>query len=248
MIQLKAIPAPPELINEVVEALTQKYKTTGESVWKQAYIKRDLLKLSFAKCCYCECKIDEESKYMEVEHFFPKSLFPDLVVVWENLLPSCKRCNGHKSKHNTQIEPIIHPVRDNPKDYLTLKAYRFYAKNNSLLGKTTIEVIELNDRERLVNKRFAIGTKMLEELEDLLDDLQEFENQSFADTRKERKLKRKLFKLMEECLPKKEYSATSATTLIYSEAYSQSRQIFISLNWWNTEFQEIENQIITLAF
>lgn len=248
MIQLKAIPAPPELTNEVVEVLTQKYKTTSESVWKQAYIKRDLLKLSFAKCCYCECKVDEESKYMEVEHFYPKDIFPDLVVVWENLLPSCKRCNGHKSTHNTQIEPIIHPVIDNPKEHLTLKSYRFYAKNNSLIGKTTIEAVELNDRERLVNKRYEIGTKILEELESLLDDLQEFENKGLAETRKERKLKNKLLKLMQECLPQKEYSATAATTLIYSEEYPPIRQKFIFLNWWNTEFQNIENQILDITF
>ncbi|MCU0393555.1 MAG: hypothetical protein MUE81_20765 [Thermoflexibacter sp.] len=248
MIRLQFVPPPPELTNEVIASLTAIYKDSEKSVWKQSYIERDLLKISFSKCCYCECKLNEESKYLEVEHFYPKSLFPDLVVVWDNLLPSCKRCNGNKNNHNTQLEPIIHPIKDNPKDYLILKAYRFYPKNKSMIGKTTIEVIDLNDRERLVKKRFEIGDKLLEQLENLFNDLQDFENQQIDNLRKERRLKRQLRNLMNECLPQAEYSATTATVLLQSEAYLDIKQKFTNLQWWNLEFEQTESQMKAIAF
>ncbi|RYE16339.1 MAG: HNH endonuclease, partial [Sphingobacteriaceae bacterium] len=67
MIKLTAISAPDELTYDVVKELTEQYQLTGESVWNQPYIKKALLSMSNNKCCYCECKIDEESKYLEVE-------------------------------------------------------------------------------------------------------------------------------------------------------------------------------------
>lgn len=165
MISLKAIPKPTELTNKVVQELTARYKKEGSAVWRKKYITDALLEMSANKCCYCECKIMEASTYLEVEHFHPKSLYPDEVVAWKNLLPSCKRCNGKKGDHDTKKEPIIHPVRDNPKSHLTWKNYRLYSKTK--LGDDTIGVIYLNDRNHLVTTRFDIGDKLMEALEGL---------------------------------------------------------------------------------
>ena len=41
---------------------------------------------------------------MEVEHFHPKSLYPNEVISWENLLPICKRCNSSKGADS---EPVL---------------------------------------------------------------------------------------------------------------------------------------------
>ncbi|OQY54394.1 MAG: hypothetical protein DRR08_10845 [Candidatus Parabeggiatoa sp. nov. 2] len=102
MIRLQPIGKLNKLTDDVVQELTTCYVTNGTSVWKKPYIIRALLKMSSDKCCYCECNVTEESNYLEVEHFQPKSLYPDKVVVWDNLLPSCKRCNGTKRDHDTQ--------------------------------------------------------------------------------------------------------------------------------------------------
>ena len=125
MIQLQALARPIELTDERVQQLTEKYKTDNTAVWQKDYIKKALLKMSFEKCCFCECRINEESKYLEVEHFHPKSLYPDEVLLWENLLPICKRCNVHKLNHDTKQDPIIHPVKDSPKKHLSIENYRF---------------------------------------------------------------------------------------------------------------------------
>lgn len=43
------------------------------------------------KCVYCE-----ESVADEVEHIYPKDLFPDRVFSWENYVYACGTCNGPK--------------------------------------------------------------------------------------------------------------------------------------------------------
>ena len=74
MIRLQDLPCPAELTEEVVAHLTEKFQKTGNSVWKKEFIAKQLLALSNGKCCFSECKLQEEGKYpeAEVEHFAPK--------------------------------------------------------------------------------------------------------------------------------------------------------------------------------
>lgn len=46
------------------------------------------------RCMYCE-----DSAASEIEHFWPKSHFPELVFVWLNYLYSCGPCNRIKGSH-----------------------------------------------------------------------------------------------------------------------------------------------------
>lgn len=65
----------------------------------------------------------------DVDHFKPKSIYPDLVVKWENLLPSCPHCNKEKSSHDTGAEPIVNPSEDDPREFFYLKDYRYGTYN-----------------------------------------------------------------------------------------------------------------------
>ena len=96
MIKLDRTPKPVELTTALQVALTDEFKLTGKSVWNIDFIKKALLGFSNDKCCYCEANINEESKYLEVEHFHHKDTYKEEVLEWENLLPSCKKCNGTK--------------------------------------------------------------------------------------------------------------------------------------------------------
>lgn len=241
MIQLTRTPCPTELTQTVKDALTLEYTTTGKSVWKQKYIEKALLTMSNDKCCYCECRVGEESKYMEVEHFLPKSHRPDLVVDWNNLLPSCKRCNGSKSNHNTETEPIIDPSAQNPKEHLLFRAFRLRPKTP--LGEMTIDVLKLNHRERVVNKRFEVGQKIIEIIEALREETEEYiANKS---TKKRNKILTKLDNIMLEALPKAIYSATVATVLfeLCTEDYNTIKTILQNENLWGEDFQNMENVI-----
>lgn len=239
MIKLQAIAQPVELTNDVIIQLTAEYKATENSVWKKPYITEALLKMSFGKCCFCETNVNEESKYMEVEHFHPKSLYPDEVVLWENLLPICKRCNVRKLNHNTKNEPIIHPVKDNPKEHLILKGYRFYGLTE--LGKCTRDVIDLNDRQRLVDVRYDIGTKISEELDKLIDVTQDYINE--PSIRRRNKIVGTLKNLMLEGTKEYPYSATAATVILTNINYAEIKQLFIDNDLWNDEFPQLEKQV-----
>jgi uncharacterized protein (TIGR02646 family) len=247
MIKLNYPEKPAQLSKTKAAELTSEFdKDKSKSVWKKYYITEPLLKMSFGKCCFCESDVNEESKYMEVEHFHPKSLYPSEVVKWDNLLPICKRCNGIKNDHDTKLEPIIHPAFDNPKEYLFLKDFRLYEKKKP--GKLTIDVVDLNgyktakERKTLTEKRFEIGEEINKQLETLLFDLikQYAINQSVVN---KNKIVRTLKGLLIACTPEKEYSATAATTLLTSPNYQEIKIFFESNNLWNDEFSELEQQV-----
>ena len=105
MIKLTRLSPPKELTAEKVAKFTKQYQEKGTAVWQKPYIKERLMEMSHQKCAYCESPlVPAESQYMEVEHFWPKKPFSNKVVEWENLLPSCKTCNGKKGEHRTDLE------------------------------------------------------------------------------------------------------------------------------------------------
>lgn len=88
---------------------------------------------------------------MKVEYFKYKVVYPDDVVLWRNLLSSCKRCNRIKSNHDVCLNPIINPYIDEPNKHLKVRFARFKPIDD--LGKVTINVLKLNDHQRLASKR-----------------------------------------------------------------------------------------------
>ena len=239
MIKLQRPEKPVQLTDEQIAELIAEFKLSEESVWKQSYITEPLLEMSFVKCCFCETKINEESKYMEVEHFHPKSIYKDEVVDWDNLLPICKRCNGKKSNHDTKLQPIINPVIDNPKEHLKIKDYRF--NRLSELGRATIDVINLNDSQRLVKKRFEIGEEIYNKLENLVESTHDYIQNPI--TRRRNRIINTLSNLMLEGTKEYEYSATAATVILENMNYQEIKQLFIDNKLWETEFIELEQQM-----
>jgi hypothetical protein len=62
MIKLNLVSPPAALTPALVAQLTQEFINTDKTVWKGNGIEAALLDMSDNKCCYCECRIDEESK------------------------------------------------------------------------------------------------------------------------------------------------------------------------------------------
>ncbi len=214
MIKLTRPNAPAELTAELVCSLTDEFKSDSKSqVWNKDFIRKSLIAMSNGKCCYCETKIDEESKYMEVEHFFCKSLYRDMVVEWSNLLPSCKRCNTQKGNHDVLMDGmIIDPAKDFPNHHIKMNSnYRFSGKDE--LGVRTIDTTYLNDTRRIVRKRFEIGNQICETLEKLHDDLKSCMKDIKSD-KKIKKIIRSLTKILEEANPAEAFSATVATVIL----------------------------------
>lgn len=245
MIQLKYQPKPDELTDELARALTDRFKDTGESVWSKDYIKSALLKMSHNKCCYCEAKLNISGNDMEVEHFLPKSIFPDKVLEWENLLPSCGHCNGKKNDLNPQITPIVHPVHDNPQNHLKMKD--FFLRGKDEKGKNLVIELGLNE-DKSINPRFDIGKEVARTLDELLADAEAHLSNSTATPNKRTRIINRMKRLLNVCCPESDYGATCASILIHDENYTHIKALFQQNNLWNAEFDLLEQKVNLCAF
>jgi len=140
-------------------------------------IKQVLFSCSHNKCSYCET-IPYES-YLEVDHWAPKKLYPELSLEWDNLLPSCRKCNNYKRDYDSIKEPIINPCKIDPEPYFVYEHLAIKPAPNApdpSLALKTIQVCNLN-RRSLAEAR----AKLLIDLNDFeqnlnnsIDDLNEF--------------------------------------------------------------------------
>lgn len=216
MIKLTRSPAPEFLTEEKVAELLARFNNSKEPVWNVEQIKTPLLNSSHGKCAYCECSLTEESKYMEVEHFKCKALFPHQVVDWFNLLPACKKCNAEKGSHDVTVEQIVNPYDDLPREHFSLMFYTLCGLSEK--GRNTLGAIDLNDSKRSATPRFNIGTRVFESIRLARERYENF----LADSANE-KLRIKLVNLVEgilkECQPNSEYAATAATVALTNRGF-----------------------------
>lgn len=241
MIHLKRISPPSELTPQEITRLTNKFISDNtKNVWSQTYIKEQLLKMSHNKCAYCECKIIEESKYLEVEHFFPKKHYPNLVVEWSNLLPSCKRCNGKKGEHDPNVAPIINPAIDFPNEHLIFFNYLIRGKDEK--GKNTVAVLNLNDMTRMVSIRATIGTQTVETIEGLLERTENFSNGNDSSVINRSRIINGVCQVLLEAQEEAEYSSTVATILFTSEDFLDLVKTMKKNNLWTLEHENLFNK------
>ena len=243
MIKLKRSPAPQELTPAVVADKVERYKQAEEPVWNEPYIKQSLLGMSQGKCCYCECNVVEECKYVEVEHFHDKKRYPDEVADWDNLLPSCKRCNSHKSGLDTKVEPIVDPSKEDPREHMTLFRCAIFRPKDGK-GKTTIEVLSLNDQERLASKRLVISGKLAMKVSDLRDWAKNLKDGTWSGTHYQRKLMNGVTELFQSCGSAATFSAVKATAVLSDPMYDGLKMDMQQLGMWTSEMSMLEQSML----
>lgn len=243
MIKLTRPNKPSELTTEVEEKLIKEYKETGKSVWRKEYITTTLSKMSHNKCCYCETMLNTQARPMQVEHFHCKDIYPDEVVSWNNLLPSCSQCNANKSTLDTYKYPIINPSVDNPKDYLYLKNYMIKSKDNTLesKGRLTIEQLELNHRERLINPRIEVADKMYYKLADIHEKAITLNSREDGKLYNKTKIVNTLVDILKMAQPNAEYSSFMATIILTDEDYIETKNILKVKNLWTSDLELLHN-------
>lgn len=220
-----------------ISLLTLSYRTDDKHVWQHQDVKDACLQLGNNKCAYCEVELNQKSTYLEIEHFKHKNDYPDEVIKWENLLPSCRHCNGTKSNHDVVAEPIINPCTDLPSEHLYLQAYRI--KGKSPLGVMTTEVLNLNDIEHYVVERCKVGTLIFDKIEEAENKFINYKaNQIPARKREVNKIVRAL---LNQCQKTELFSAVSATILHESEGYKMLRSDMMAYGIWSEQF-EIQHQ------
>lgn len=234
---------PTELTPEVQRDKTERFKADGSVVWNEQYIKDGLLRMSHGKCCYCECDVTKESNYVEVEHFHHKDQYKDEVVSWNNLLPSCKKCNGTKNNHDTIAEPIIDPSVDTPQDHMKIvNSVRFRGKTDK--GRTTVTTLNLNDQDRHCKPRFAVVNTLTEKLEGLKERLDDIIAAPPRTRAKMNHLRNAINDLLEDCQEDKQYSAVKLTALLYDPFYQEISQWLKDNDYWTDSMTVLETNII----
>jgi uncharacterized protein (TIGR02646 family) len=74
--------------------LKQSWTQLKGSICYQA-VRAELEKVSGVRCAFCDGFLRETSS-STVEHFRPKSKFPNLEIQWDNLFPCCSFCQSAK--------------------------------------------------------------------------------------------------------------------------------------------------------
>lgn len=98
------------------------------------------------RCMYCE-----DSGGTDIEHFRPKSTYPDWAFRWENYLLACSHCNSNAKRNRFPLlengQPaLIDPTTIDPSLHLIFSPTtgRYEARDDDIIAARSIEVFGLN--------------------------------------------------------------------------------------------------------
>lgn len=135
------------------------YKDIFEKLYKNQLSEKDELKKEFFNlfedinvCPYCNRNFinpiyknsslggDNKKQSPDIEHFFPKSLYPFLSLSISNLLPSCAFCNKIKSDVDTYKHNCLSPYEVKEDDFI----FDFELEDSNV---KTVTLISKNDNK-----------------------------------------------------------------------------------------------------
>jgi uncharacterized protein (TIGR02646 family) len=143
----------------------------------------------FDKCGYCEMRCretDSPTKAPTLDHFRPRSEFPELTYEWSNWIYSCWRCNQEKGNlwpDSEYVDPCAVPFDERPEAYFEVDvvtgeviAKSGLSEEGKRKAQSTIDDIGLN----LLDLRYSrIG--WVRQFQATLDVLPTSERQAFID-------------------------------------------------------------------
>jgi len=104
-------------------------------------------RINIDTCPYCNRNYIYTSKKNqkvkpEIDHFYPKHLYPILGISYFNLIPSCEPCNGQGAKHNNDPFSIriLSPYVIKHNDFKLTHRINNIAIINPLSGKSDVDV------------------------------------------------------------------------------------------------------------
>ncbi|WP_415721612.1 HNH endonuclease [Photobacterium ganghwense] len=179
---------------------------------------------SFYKCSFCECLPDDGGNSVQVEHFFPKSIYPECCFDWENFLPACGKCNTSKGTLDTKINKIINPYIIDPESLISFSISKMCS--NKTIGKDTIRELNLNST-RLIKartKKIETISILTSELRSIIDD---YNRESGEKAKRNRliKLSNKVDELDYLMSPSETYSKFSTFHIKDDSDYLESKEL-----------------------
>lgn len=160
-------------------------------------VKQLLVDMHHGKCCYCESKVrhtapgtidhyrPKAASQQQVGDPLIRPGYYWLAYQWENLLFECSACNqqnkrnlfplanntqralSHLDSINQEQPLLIDPSQENPAEFISFREEYAFALNGNIRGRATIEILGLNDRNDLVERRRDI-LKILRLLRDVI--------------------------------------------------------------------------------
>lgn len=242
MIKLELPPEPPELTAQKAR-LTAEYREKKKPVWREGAVgetlKRVLCEMTHNKCAYSEAPLETNGSVMHIEHFYPKSIYPERVVEWGNLLPTCATCNAGKGALDAGKTPIVNPLRDDPKDFLYVEGFRYRACDKEGVGQRTIDVLRLNDATQFAAPRFLAAQYIVEAIERVLRQ---------ADTIADYLLRGEVLQLMGEAGPSHPYAAVIATHLLYEhDGLAKLETLLRDRGAWDEHLAAAKQTLVSIA-
>lgn len=251
MIHLQRPPKPIKLTEDLQTELTEKFKADkNQDVWNKSFLRTALLDMSHGKCCYCETRINEGPAYMHIDHFKPKSIYPDEVVNWDNLFPACGDCNSEKTDHDTVKKPILNPCEDDPRQffYLSQAFYKSIDRNPGSIANLTINVLDLNDLDKKCKVRYKVMAELVKKLDEIALFARANRETLQEDTITRNKVIRGCRDLLKKCIPEAEFSAFNSTALHHDADYEDLKQLLQQEKLWTQELEDLDNRSRTCVF
>lgn len=126
------------------------------------------------KCIYCRMPDSMQHQHLYgVEHYRPKSRFPELITSYRNLFYACNPCNQRKGEYWPPRGKGTTHFIPNPCDHEMFKHLRFagpVVEAKSTAGEVARDLLDLNDGETVKYRTFIISLiESHEEKKALLD-------------------------------------------------------------------------------
>ncbi len=97
-----------------------------------------------ARCMYCE-----DSLGTDIEHFYPKTNYPERAFRWDNYLLACSHCNSNLKRDQFPLAKrrplLINPTAEDPSEQLAFLPTTGELKPIGPKGQPSIDVFGLND-------------------------------------------------------------------------------------------------------
>ncbi|MCP3136571.1 HNH endonuclease family protein [Pyxidicoccus xibeiensis] len=123
----------------------------AQRLWKQRGSDFDEIRATLGamapgrqRCMYCE-----DNAGTDIEHFWPKSSYPQKAFTWLNYLLACSGCNSNFKRDQFPLDDagrplLIDPTAEEPQEHLALSATTGMFTSRTPKGQKSIEVFELN--------------------------------------------------------------------------------------------------------
>lgn len=181
-----------------------KFKASANEDWKPTYndlrskektnIHQNLLEEQGYSCCYCGMGIDKENSH--IEHFKPRSVFPEEQLNYNNLLASCQREREKNEPVHCGVKKadwydknlIVSPLEPDSSDFFLYTGSGEILPTNipdkketavTTIDKLGLDIDKLNAMRREAINGIVEAVENLEESEikQLIDGLNKLDNQ-----------------------------------------------------------------------